>query len=106
MKNIDAASAGALTLALLLSGPAIGAEGDQDGIAYTSPPGVSPGFNQLDVSRDGKLSKAEAAGRKGLLDEWRQADQNGDDMIERSEFSAFERHGPWLAPGQMKETMR
>jgi hypothetical protein len=49
-----------------------------------------PSFSDLDVDGDGVLSKAEAAGRKGLLDEWWPADKDKDNRIERSEFSAFE----------------
>jgi hypothetical protein len=60
-----------------------------------------PGFAQLDIDGNGVLSKGEAGGRKGLLDEWWQVDGNKDNVIERSEFSVFERRGPALplSPG-------
>ena len=59
---------------------------------------AAPGFRQLDISGDGVLSKGEAAGRKGLLDEWWQVDQNKDNVIDRAEFSAFEAYGPAMPP--------
>ena len=59
---------------------------------------AAPGFRQLDISGDGVLSKGEAAGRKGLLDEWWQVDQNKDNVIDRAEFSAFEVYGPTMPP--------
>lgn len=52
--------------------------------------GTEPSFSDLDVDRDGVLSKAEAGGYEGLLDEWWQADKNKDNNIDRAEFSAFE----------------
>jgi hypothetical protein len=52
--------------------------------------GSEPSFSDLDVDRDGVLSKAEAGGLEGLLDEWWQADKNKDNNIDRAEFSAFE----------------
>jgi hypothetical protein len=60
----------------------------------------APGFNELDISGDGVLSKGEAGGRKGLLDEFWQVDQDGDGVIDRSEFSAFEElPGSTVQPG-------
>jgi hypothetical protein len=50
----------------------------------------APDFDELDISGDGVLSKGEAAGRKGLVDEFWQVDNNADGVIDRSEFSAFE----------------
>lgn len=58
----------------------------------------APDFNELDISRDGVLSKGEAGGRKGLLDEFWQVDQDGDGVIDRSEFSAFEEVGGSTIP--------
>lgn len=52
--------------------------------------GSEPSFSDLDVNRDGVLSKAEAAGREGLLDEWWQTDKDKSNSIDRAEFSAFE----------------
>lgn len=58
----------------------------------------APDFNELDISRDGVLSQGEAGGRKGLLDEFWQVDQDGDGVIDRSEFSAFEAIGGSTVP--------
>ncbi len=73
-------------LALMLSGPVTAADygSAQEGVYE------HPTFSHLDIDRDGVLSKAEAAGRKGLLSYWQRTDINGDNVIERSEFAAFE----------------
>jgi hypothetical protein len=60
----------------------------------------APDFDELDINRDGVLSKGEAGGRKGLLDEFWQADQNRNNVIDRAEFSAFEAKGPTLPPSE------
>jgi hypothetical protein len=52
----------------------------------------------LDIDRNGTLSKGEAGGRKGLLDEWWQVDQDRDNVIDRAEFTAFEAKGPSIPP--------
>jgi len=59
---------------------------------------AAPGFEQLDISGDGVLSKGEAGGRKGLLDEWWQVDKNRDNVIDRAKFSVFEAKGPSIPP--------
>ena len=56
----------------------------------------APSFAELDIDENGVLSKGEAGGRKGLLDDWWQVDTNKDNVIERSEFSAFEVEGPTI----------
>lgn len=56
--------------------------------------GSHPGFAQLDIDGNGVLSAAEAAGAKDLLDYWDQAQGNGNNAMERSEFAAFEARGP------------
>jgi hypothetical protein len=52
--------------------------------------GSDPRFTALDIDGDGVLSKGEAGGHEGLLDEWWQADQNKDNQVDRAEFAAFE----------------
>jgi hypothetical protein len=58
----------------------------------------APDFTELDIDRNGTLSKGEAGGRKGLLDEWWQVDQDRDNVIDRAEFTAFEAKGPSIPP--------
>lgn len=89
--------AGGLVLALALSGQAIAAGYDDspDPAAHTFGEG-HPSFTELDVSGDGVLSKAEAAGRRGPLSNWAEVDQNGDDVLDRSEFAAFEAAAPLM----------
>lgn len=104
MKTKLAAQGGGLVLALILSGPAMAAGGTQAG-ATRDIYGVShPSFSQLDIDGNGALSEAESAGTKGLLDYWDQADRNHDDVIERSEFAAFEAMDP-LPPAVTPQRM-
>lgn len=58
----------------------------------------APSFTELDIDRNGTLSKGEAGGPKGLLDEWWQVDQDSDNVIDRAEFTAFEVKGPSIPP--------
>jgi hypothetical protein len=52
------------------------------------------GFEKLDENRDGVISQIEAQTYKNLRKEWEHADKNGDNKIDRAEFSAFEKsHG-------------
>jgi Ca2+-binding EF-hand superfamily protein len=48
-------------------------------------------FAALDRDRDGAISRAEAAANPYLVDNWRRLDSDGDDRLDRAEFSAFER---------------
>lgn len=47
-------------------------------------------FQELDTNSDGYLSPQEAKSDQQLSDNWKKADQNKDNQIDRSEFSAFE----------------
>jgi hypothetical protein len=44
------------------------------------------GFNDMDKNADGKLTRAEAAGNKELLEKWKQADTNNDGTLSRVEY--------------------
>jgi Ca2+-binding EF-hand superfamily protein len=44
------------------------------------------GFNDMDKNADGRLSRAEAAGNKHLLDKWKEADTNNDGVLTRVEY--------------------
>jgi Ca2+-binding EF-hand superfamily protein len=44
------------------------------------------GFNDMDKNKDGKLSRAEAAGNKDLLAKWKEADGDNDGMLTRTEY--------------------
>lgn len=73
--------------------PARGAAAAQTG-ATDADRSFHPSFAQLDIDGNGVLSKAEAAGAKDLLDYWDQGDIEANNVIERSEFAAFEARGP------------
>jgi hypothetical protein len=47
-------------------------------------------FSQLDANKDGYISVQEAEGNKELAMQWGKLDQNNDDQLDQSEFSAFE----------------
>jgi EF hand len=47
---------------------------------------VAPAFNDLDKDHDGMLSRAEAAGVKGL--DFAKADTNRDGKLDRAEYEA------------------
>ena len=51
--------------------------------------GVEDSFDKLDTNKDGKLSKAEAAGKKGL--DFAKADTNHDGSLDRAEYDAATR---------------
>jgi Ca2+-binding EF-hand superfamily protein len=55
-------------------------------------------FSGLDKDKDGYLSRQEADAQGGLTQRWQSMDRNGDDRIDRAEFSAFEAAGPAEAP--------
>lgn len=44
------------------------------------------GFNDMDKNADGKLTRAEAAGNKELLDKWKEIDTNNDGVLSRAEY--------------------
>jgi sporulation protein YlmC with PRC-barrel domain len=70
----------------------------QDGQKLADAIGASSGsgmerqasFQELDTNSDGYLSQQEAESDQQLADNWKKADQNNDNQIDRSEFSAFE----------------
>jgi hypothetical protein len=45
-----------------------------------------PGFNNLDINDDGKLTKAEAAKDKKLAENWKEADRDNDGTVSRAEY--------------------
>ena len=44
------------------------------------------GFNDMDKNADGKLTRAEAKGKKDLLAKWKEADTDGDGVLTRAEY--------------------
>ena len=46
----------------------------------------SKGFNDMDKNADGRLTRAEAAGKKDLLAKWKEADTNNDGVLSRVEY--------------------
>jgi hypothetical protein len=75
---------------------------------YYSQPGRTPGgqlernvelsFDELDQDDDGFVIERDLSGQpqpvQQLLKKWKQVDQNGDDRIDKAEFSAFDtQHG-------------
>lgn len=46
----------------------------------------SKGFNDMDKNADGKLTRAEAKGKKDLLAKWKEADTDKDGMLSRVEY--------------------
>ncbi len=105
MKTIDPVAAGGLAfaVALSLSGQTLAAGSGQAGVTHDIGQGSHLSFTQLDIDGNGVLSAAEAAGTKDLLDFWQQADSNADNVIERSEFAAFEAMEP--PPALRPQTM-
>jgi sporulation protein YlmC with PRC-barrel domain len=57
-------------------------------------------FQDLDTNNDGYISQEEAANDPALADNFSQADQNSDDQIDQSEFSAFEESQPGMSPSE------
>jgi hypothetical protein len=45
-------------------------------------------FNYMDVDRDGKISRAEAAGFRGVAKHFDEADTDNDHFLSRAEFDA------------------
>lgn len=44
------------------------------------------GFNDMDKNADGKLTRAEAKGKKELLGKWKEADKDKDGNLSRTEY--------------------
>ena len=44
------------------------------------------GFNDMDKNADGKLTRAEAKGKKDLLGKWKEVDKDGDGVLTRAEY--------------------
>jgi sporulation protein YlmC with PRC-barrel domain len=51
---------------------------------------TGPAFTELDEDGNQHLNREEAQAAQGLIQNWQQADQDGDGRIDRAEFSAFE----------------
>ena len=47
-------------------------------------------FQKLDTNEDGQISAQEAEGHKGLNKQWGMLDRDNNDLLDQSEFSAFE----------------
>ena len=60
-------------------------------------------FQQLDTNGDGYLSPQEAKSDQQLSDNWKRADQNKDNQVDRSEFSAFEMSTDEMTPSTEQE---
>lgn len=56
------------------------------GGAFAADDKDSKGFNDMDKNADGRLTRAEAAGKKDLLAKWKQADSNNDGVLSRVEY--------------------
>jgi len=50
-------------------------------------------FNYMDGDRDGKISRAEAAGFRGVAKHFDEADADRDNFLSRAEFDAAMNHG-------------
>ena len=87
MKPINIATASGILLVMAMAGPAVGA-GMSEGQSGASSSEAT--FNDLDTNLDGKLTKQEARKRPGLVSNWQQADSNGDQQVDSTEFAAFE----------------
>lgn len=49
-----------------------------------------PGFQNLDADANGYLSQQEAASNADVAKRWNDLDTNKDNMLDKTEFSAFE----------------
>ncbi|BAZ93137.1 uncharacterized protein FOKN1_0735 [Thiohalobacter thiocyanaticus] len=47
-------------------------------------------FKQLDANQDGYISAEEAQASQALSSQWQSVDQDGNNQVDESEFSAFE----------------
>jgi Ca2+-binding EF-hand superfamily protein len=55
-------------------------------LAFAGDAHARQGFNDMDKDADGRLTRAEAAGNKNLLERWDRADANHDGVLTRSEY--------------------
>ena len=83
----------AILLALFLAGVALAAGQEEQQAASTLT------FDELDTNHDGYISKTEAKVRKDLVKGWKTADQDKDNKLDVSEFSAFEAKGRYSIEG-------
>ena len=86
MKSTYTAAVSSMVLALVLAGPATAAGMGGESTGTTA----NKSFNELDENGNGTLSRQEVEGNSELIDQWSQADTDGDGTIDRAEFSAFE----------------
>jgi hypothetical protein len=87
MQTRTVAVAGGLALALVLTESALAQRGED---SYYRP----PAFSDLDINRDGVLDRAEVQARTPMYGVWDRVDVNNDDLIDQSEFAAFEVEQP------------
>jgi hypothetical protein len=81
----------AILLAMFLAGVALAAE---------EQPASTMTFDDLDTNHDGYISQTEAKVRKDLVKGWKTADQDQDNKLDLSEFSAFEAEGRYSIEGE------
>lgn len=56
------------------------------GTAFAADKDEHQGFNDMDKNADGKLTRAEAKGKKDLLSRWKEADKDNDGTLSRTEY--------------------
>ena len=71
---------------------------DVEGAGMGQRSGVQASFDDLDTDHNGVISKEEAQNHLRIVDSWKEIDKNGDNKLERSEFSAFEEMRPQGSP--------
>ncbi len=60
-------------------------------------------FESLDKDSNGYINRSEADARPDLSENWSRIDQNTDDQLDISEFSAFESEGRFTPPEETEE---
>ncbi len=61
---------------------------------------MTPAFQSIDADANGYVSQTEAAGNSDLTSRWSELDKDKNNMLDTSEFSAFETSAP---EGTMKQ---
>ncbi|MBN1239354.1 MAG: hypothetical protein JXB36_12700 [Gammaproteobacteria bacterium] len=63
-------------------------------------------FERLDQNRDGSISRAEAQAEASLSGNWSEYDENGDQVLDPQEFSAFDAGSTASAEGERTQVAR